>query len=252
MNRFGASVPNCGCCQRTSASTPRSAPSSKPTSGWYSSTNSPRSTRRAQRRRRAPAGSSGGRCAPGRRASSGPCRRPSPSTASCRRPASARSGSVPAAVRSTTPMLAETDSRCPARSKGCCSAFRTRLGQVGELLGAGGVLDQQRELVAAEPRHQMAAGSPAARPGPRSCVSRCGHGGQQPVADPVAEGVVDGLEAVEVEVAQPDPAGAGRARTTRPPAPPRAARRTACGWAAGSPGRASADAAAAPGDRAGR
>ncbi|CAM5357683.1 hypothetical protein SAVIM40S_03268 [Streptomyces avidinii] len=35
-----------------------------------------------------------------------------------------------------------------------------------------------------------------------------GDGGEQPVADPVAQGVVDGLEPVEVQVAQPDPAGA--------------------------------------------
>ncbi len=80
-------------------------------------------------------------------------------------------------------------------------------GQVRELFGAGGVLDQQRELVAAEPGHQVAAGAAVAglvgalgQPG--------GHRGQQPVADAVAEGVVDRLEAVQVQVAQADPAGA--------------------------------------------
>lgn len=79
--------------------------------------------------------------------------------------------------------------------------------QVRELFGAGGVLDQQGELVAAEACDQVPAGAPVARlvgalgePG--------GDGGEQPVADPVAEGVVDGFEPVEVQVAESDPAGA--------------------------------------------
>ncbi len=76
-------------------------------------------------------------------------------------------------------------------------------GEVGELLGPGGALHQQRELVAAEPRHQMAAGRRALGQPLRDL-------GQQPVADAVAERVVDGLEAVEVEVAQPDPATAAK------------------------------------------
>ena len=155
MNRFGASMPNCGWFQRTSASTPRTTPSARPTSGWYSSTNSPRST----------AGRSVEdsawrviRCA--LRSGSKRVQRALPSafaqysvvSAACISPVAV----VPAAGRSTTPMDAETDSRCPARSKGAWRAASTAAGEVGELLGAGGVLDQQRELVAAEPRHQVA------------------------------------------------------------------------------------------------
>lgn len=79
--------------------------------------------------------------------------------------------------------------------------------QVGELFGAGGVLDQEGELVAAEACDQMSAGAPVA--GLVGALRQAGgDSGQQPVADPVAEGVVDGLEPVEVQVAQPDPAGA--------------------------------------------
>ena len=119
---------------------------------------------------------------------------------------------VPAASRSTTPMEAETDSRCPARSKGGWSGLEHGLGELGELLGAGRVLDQQRELVAAEPGDQgrAAAGVPRLV---RALGEPLGDGGEQPVADAVAEGVVDRLEAVEVQVAQPDPAGARSGRS---------------------------------------
>ncbi len=43
MNRSGPSTPCCGCSQRTSASAPRTLPSPRWTSGWYSMKNSPRS-----------------------------------------------------------------------------------------------------------------------------------------------------------------------------------------------------------------
>ncbi len=82
-----------------------------------------------------------------------------------------------------------------------------RSGQVGELVGAGGVLDQEGELVPAEPGHQGCAG-PGVGGLLRAPGQPFGHGGEQPVADPVAVGVVDGLEAVQVEVAHADPAGA--------------------------------------------
>ncbi len=80
-------------------------------------------------------------------------------------------------------------------------------GQLGQLFGARGVLDEQRELVAAEPGHQRGAGAGETRL-VRAAPQTLGDGGQQPVADAVAEGVVDGLEAVQIQVAQPDPARA--------------------------------------------
>ena len=80
-----------------------------------------------------------------------------------------------------------------------------RLGDRGpqpgrHLAGCGGLLDRRKqdgELVAAEPGHQVA-GADAVREPVR-------HQPQQPVADRVAEGVVDLLEpAVEVEQQEPD------------------------------------------------
>ncbi len=64
-------------------------------------------------------------------------------------------------------------------------------GVLGDLVDRGLVLQQDRELVAAEPSHGVA-GSYRAE---QALTDR----GQQLVADRVAEAVVDGLEAVEVE-----------------------------------------------------
>ncbi len=96
---------------------------------------------------------------------------------------------------------------CPV--EGRLQGLQRGLGEVGELFGAGGVLDEQGEFVAAEPGHQVGAG--AAVPGLVGDPGQpLGDGGEQPVADPVSEGVVDGLEAVQVQVAQADPAGAAQ------------------------------------------
>ncbi len=91
--------------------------------------------------------------------------------------------------------------------EGVLDRLQHRLGQFGQLFGARGVLDEQRELVPAEPGHQRDAGAGATGL-VRAAREALGDRGQQPVAHPVAEGVVDGLEAVQVQVAQPDPAGA--------------------------------------------
>ena len=61
--------------------------------------------------------------------------------------------------------------------------------QLGRLLV--GVRQQERELVATEPRHQVGRAQPV--------VEECRHLDQEVVADPVAEGVVDVLEVVQVE-----------------------------------------------------
>ncbi len=94
-----------------------------------------------------------------------------------------------------------------AQLEGRLECREDRFGQVGELVGAGGVLHEQGELVAAEPGHQRGAG-PGVGGLLRAPREAFGDGGQQPVADAVAEGVVDGLEAVQVQVAHADPAGA--------------------------------------------
>ena len=75
--------------------------------------------------RRGPDGSCGARCARGRRASSGPCRRPSPSTAWCRRPASDRWRwcRPPAARRRRSRPTPTAAAR--TRSKGAWSASST-------------------------------------------------------------------------------------------------------------------------------
>jgi hypothetical protein len=66
------------------------------------------------------------------------------------------------------------------------------------LLGAGGALQQDHELVAAHARDQVAGAGDAP-------VEAVGDGHEQLVADVVAEAVVDDLEPVEVEVAEREP-----------------------------------------------
>ncbi|CAM5599133.1 hypothetical protein SBADM41S_10596 [Streptomyces badius] len=78
-------------------------------------------------------------------------------------------------------------------------------GQVGQLLGAGRVLDQDRELVAAQARHQPAAPGVAGGVVLGAVGEPRGDGRQQPVPGAVAQGVVDRLEAVQVQVAEADP-----------------------------------------------
>ena len=75
-----------------------------------------------------------------------------------------------------------------------------------EVLDAGAVLDQHHELVAAHPGHQVTV---TAQVGAQAL----GDGPQQRVAGVVAQGVVDGLEVVQVQVADPDRVVRGRRRS---------------------------------------
>ena len=206
MNRSGPSTPCCGWHQRTSASAPCTLPSPRCTSGWYSMKNSPRS--RA-------AGS----------AVVSPCRvmaRASASgSASSKRlpPAALARYIVMSALRSTSagprspagpstmPMLPRTVSSRPSMRIGATERVQDAGGELVDLalgVGSGG---QRHELVAAEPGHHLAGRG-------RAGLQPVGDLDEQPVARRVAEAVVDGLEAVEVEVAQPE-AGARRRRRER-------------------------------------
>ena len=97
-----------------------------------------------------------------------------------------------------TPTLAPTSTSSPSsRIGGADASASSRRAVVRAAVGRAGAGQQQRELVAAE------AGDRVVRAGPRR-VSRVGDHVQQLVADVVAEGVVDLLEAVEVEQQQRD------------------------------------------------
>ena len=92
------------------------------------------------------------------------------------------------------PMLAEGSSSLPAICSGAPSASSTRCATLTAVPGTGDVLEQDRELVAGQPRDQV----------------RFAHAGlqalrdflEQVVAGQVAEAVVDHLEAVDVQVQQ--------------------------------------------------
>ncbi len=124
MNRFGASTPNWGWFQRMSASTPRTRPSAMPTSGWYSSANSPRSMAG-----RSVAASAWRVMRLALRSGSKRVQRARPSALAQYRVVSAACiravGVVPAVWRSTTPTEAVTDSRRSQSSKGGWRAART-------------------------------------------------------------------------------------------------------------------------------
>ena len=101
-----------------------------------------------------------------------------------------------------TPMLADSGTPMPVAVNGSenvvCSRNASDSG-----LRAVAPLGQDDELVAAEPRHGVA--------GPDLLAQPLGHLAEQQVAELVAEGVVDHLEAVEVENQQRDPGAGGRA-----------------------------------------
>lgn len=79
-----------------------------------------------------------------------------------------------------------------------------RARELGELVRTRRVLDQDGEFVAAQARHQMAARAVPAGLG--AVGEPRGDGGEQPVAGAVPQGVVDRLEAVDVQIAEADPA----------------------------------------------
>ena len=127
---------------------------------------------------------------------------------------------------SAMPIEAATTNSRPSRWNGVRQRLLDALGDHGRLAGVADVVEQERELVAAEPRDGVAGAQDGLQP-PRD-------GDQQRVADVVAERVVDELEAVEVQEEhggeRPVRArGAGRAGS-----PGRGGRGTARGWAARS------------------
>ena len=106
---------------------------------------------------------------------------------------------------STMPMLPRTVSSRPSMRTGREQRVHDARGEVVDLalgVGAGG---QRHELVAAEPGDHLAGRG-------RAGLQPVGDLDQQPVAGRVAEAVVDGLEAVEVEVAQAEALARRRAR----------------------------------------
>ena len=156
-------------------------------------------------------------------------RRASRRTSRCRRRASARPARCPA--RSTAiPMLALTTSSWPSIVERLAERVldplrRPRAARPRRV----DVVEQDRELVAAEPGDRVAGPQVAAS-------SRRAKRDQQLVADGVAEAVVDELEAVEVE--EQHGAAVAGSRSARGRARARGGRGTAPGWAARSARRA--------------
>jgi len=81
-------------------------------------------------------------------------------------------------------------------------AVADAFGQLGGLPGVGQGLGEHGELVPAQPRHGVGGADQGGQPD-RDRL-------QQPVADPVAGGVVDLLEVVQVHQQHPDAAAAAR------------------------------------------
>ena len=89
------------------------------------------------------------------------------------------------------------DDRVAADDDGAAHGVQRGLRDPLQVVDPGAVLDQDHELVAAHPCHQVTVAAEfGAQP--------LGDGPQQRVAGVMAQGVVDGLEVVEVQVADPD------------------------------------------------
>ncbi len=95
------------------------------------------------------------------------------------------------AVASAMPMLAPMNSSRPSITNGACRLCWTRSAITVASRASRDVVEQERELVAAQARHRVV--------GPQRRFQPTGDGHQQLVAGRVAEAVVDDLEAVEVE-----------------------------------------------------
>ena len=89
------------------------------------------------------------------------------------------------------PMLAEVNTSCPRQVERLGQLALDAVRHPGRVAGVADVVHQDRELVAAEPRHRVA--------GPHAPLDAPGDGPEQLVADAVAEAVVDDLEPVEVD-----------------------------------------------------
>src|SRR6266702_3995977 len=107
-----------------------------------------------------------------------------------------------------TPMLAWTSSSCPSATTGAAKAARIRSAMSTPAPGVC-ALEQDGELVAAQPGGGVARADAAAE--------ALGHAGQEGVPDHVAERVVDGLEVVEVDQHDHQPARADRGQRAPDP-----------------------------------
>ena len=99
--------------------------------------------------------------------------------------------SVPSRGKMLTPMLAVSTNSWPRTITGSSTAVEQLAGQRGERVALDHVLGDHHELVAAQPGQDVGGAQPVAQ-APR-------HDLQHLVADVVAQRVVDGLEAVEVD-----------------------------------------------------
>ena len=171
------------------------------TSGWYSTTNSPRASASGIRADEREAGDVGAVAFGVEQRDAVAGRRPWPSTGWCRRPSSARPHWCRASARSTTPMLAETTTSVPVQrgsGAGRCRARSARRAASSARLPASRSTSTTNS---SPPIRATRCPSPAQRG--REPLR---DGAQQRVAGVVAQGVVDGLEPVQVEVAHPDAA----------------------------------------------
>ena len=199
MNTSGGSGPCSGCCQRSSASVPTSAPVSQVDDGLVGEAEL--ALRRARRggRPRAPAAARRPVPSPGR--TTRQQFRPAAFAAYIARSAWRSRSSPPVPTPPAMPMLAAEPHLGPTE--------RERGGEAGEYLvgdrrrrGEVAAREQDRELVAAEPGQHVGARGRRRGAGAATRV-------EQVVAGGVAEGVVDGLEAVEVEQQQDRLVGGG-------------------------------------------
>ena len=97
------------------------------------------------------------------------------------------------------PMLADVKTSRPPIEKGALSASWIRNAMALACLSSPSVVQENRELIAAQPREHV-------RPA-QARFEPARHGDQQLVADQMAEAVVDDLEAVEIEIQHGEPAG---------------------------------------------
>ena len=189
MKTPGGSSPRVGWSHRTSASTATTVSVRVSTIGWYAR----RSSSWSQARRRSAATST--------RTTAASCWRDSKSSkrflprdfavyiarSASRRICSLVERRPPNAI----PMLTvETTSRPPMRDR-TSERVPDALGELTGGVGIGHVLEQDRELVTAEPRRRVA--------GAQAAAEALGRRHEEPVTGFVAERVVHGLEVVDVE-----------------------------------------------------
>ncbi len=162
------------------------------------------------------------------------------------RSASATSSSTPRTssrpeTTGAMPTLAPTRSRRPATANGVVEERDDLAGQVLGNGGRAGLVEQDGELVTADPGHGVGR--------PEAVGEALGHPPQELVARGVAEGVVDRLEVVEVDEGDRQ---AGAVAVVPAVGEAHPVRRTGRGWPGPSAGRAGCGARARAGAPAGR